>query len=52
MSHIKKQDRPIVFEKNIVRILHEEKREEIVGYWIKLHNEELHTLFFSLDIVD
>jgi hypothetical protein len=29
-----------------------EKRDEAVGYWIKLHNEELHTLYFSLNIAD
>jgi hypothetical protein len=27
------------------------KREEVTGGWRKLHNEELHNLYFSLDIV-
>jgi hypothetical protein len=27
------------------------KRDEVTGGWRKLHNEELHNLYFSLDIV-
>jgi hypothetical protein len=26
------------------------KREEVMGGWRKLHNEELHNLYFSPDI--
>jgi hypothetical protein len=27
------------------------KREEVTGGWIKLHNEKLHNLFSSLDLI-
>jgi hypothetical protein len=27
------------------------KREEVKGDWRKLHNEELHDLYFSADII-
>jgi hypothetical protein len=31
----------MVFEKSVLKTLFGEKREEAVGYWIKLHKEEL-----------
>jgi hypothetical protein len=33
------------------RIAQEEKRDEVTGDWRKLHNEELHNLYFSPNII-
>jgi hypothetical protein len=33
-----------VFENRVLRRIFETKREEVVGDWRKLHNEELHNL--------
>jgi len=38
------------FEKRIFRRVFGPKREEVVGYWRRLHNEELHNLYTSPDI--
>jgi len=34
-----------VFENRVLRRIFEPKREEVVGGWRKLHNEELHNLY-------
>jgi hypothetical protein len=39
-----------VFEKRMMRIFGP-KREEVAGGWRRLHNEELHNLYASPDIV-
>jgi hypothetical protein len=39
-----------VFENRVLRIFGS-KGEEVTGEWRKLHNEELHELYCSLDIV-
>jgi hypothetical protein len=39
-----------VFEKRMWR-LSEPKREEVTGSWRKLHNEELHNLYFSSNVL-
>jgi hypothetical protein len=36
-----------VFENRVLRIIFERKREEVVGGWRRLHNEELHNLYAS-----
>jgi hypothetical protein len=40
-----------VFENRVLRRIFGPKREEVVGGWRKLHNEELHNLSTSLDII-
>jgi hypothetical protein len=39
-----------VFEHRVLRIFGS-KRDEVTGGWRKLHNEELHNLYFSLSII-
>jgi hypothetical protein len=36
-----------VFENMVLRKIFEPKRDEVAGEWRRLHNEELHGLFFS-----
>jgi len=40
-----------VFENWVLRRIFEAKREEVVGGWRRLHNEELHNLYASSDII-
>jgi hypothetical protein len=40
-----------VIENRVLRKIFGCKREEVVGGWRRLHNEELHTLYTSLNIV-
>jgi hypothetical protein len=40
-----------VFENRVLRRIHGPKRDEVTGEWRKLHNEELHILYSSPDIV-
>jgi hypothetical protein len=40
-----------VFENRIPKIIFGPKRDEVTGEWRKLHNEELHNLYSSSDIV-
>jgi hypothetical protein len=35
----------MVFEKKVLRRIFEPKREEVVGGWRRLHNEELNNLY-------
>jgi hypothetical protein len=42
--------RMAVFEYMLMRMFGS-KREEVTGGWRKLHNEELHNLYFSPDII-
>jgi hypothetical protein len=39
-----------VFEKKVLRRMFGPKREEMVGGWRRVHNEELHDLYTSLNI--
>jgi hypothetical protein len=39
-----------VFEKRVLRRIFGPKRDEVTGEWRKLHNEELHDLYFSPSI--
>jgi hypothetical protein len=36
---------------NFVRKCYKKIRDEFIGSWIKLHNEELHNLYSSPDII-
>jgi hypothetical protein len=40
-----------VFEKRVLSGIFGPKRDEVTGEWRKLHNEELHDLYFSPSIV-
>jgi hypothetical protein len=39
-----------VFENRVLRRIFGPKRDEVIGEWEKLHNEELNDLFFSSNI--
>jgi hypothetical protein len=41
-----------VFEKRVLRRIFVLKRDEVTGDWIKLHNEELHNLYSSPNIIN
>jgi hypothetical protein len=40
-----------VFENRALRRIFGPKRDEVTGEWSKLHNEELHNLYSSPDII-
>jgi hypothetical protein len=40
-----------VFENRVLRGIFGPKRDEVTGGWTKLHNEELHDLYFSPSII-
>jgi hypothetical protein len=40
-----------VFENRVLRRIFGPKRAEVTGEWRKLHNEELHDLYFSPSII-
>jgi hypothetical protein len=40
-----------VFENRVLRRLYGPKRDEVTGEWRKLHNEELHNLYSSSNII-
>jgi hypothetical protein len=40
-----------VFENGVLRIIFGPKRDEVTGEWRKLHNEELHDLYSSPNIM-
>jgi hypothetical protein len=43
----RKEHRPRVFENRVLRRIFGPKRDEVTGEWRKLHNEELHILYFA-----
>jgi hypothetical protein len=40
-----------VFENRVLRRIFGSKSDEVTGGWRKLHNEELHNLYFSPSII-
>jgi hypothetical protein len=40
-----------VFENRVLRRMFGPKRDEVTGDWRKLHNEELHNLYFSRSMI-
>jgi hypothetical protein len=40
-----------VFENRVLRRIFVPKRDEATGEWRKLHNEELHNMYSSTDII-
>jgi hypothetical protein len=48
---IREEHRLRVFENRILRRIFGAKRDEVTGEWRKLHNEELHNLYSTPDII-
>jgi hypothetical protein len=48
---LREEHRLRVFENRILRRIFGPKRDEVTGEWRKLHNEELHNLYSSPDII-
>jgi hypothetical protein len=50
-SQLREEYRPRVFENRVLRRIFGPKREEVTGEWRRPHNKELHTLYFSQNII-
>jgi hypothetical protein len=48
---LREEHRLRVFENKVQRRIFGPKRDEMTGEWSKLHNEELHNLYSSPDII-
>jgi hypothetical protein len=48
---LREEHRLKVFENRVLRRIFEPKTDEVTGEWRKLHNEELHNLYSSTDII-
>jgi hypothetical protein len=48
---LREERRLRVFENRVLRRIFGPKRDEVTGEWIKLHNEELHDLYSSPNIM-
>jgi hypothetical protein len=48
---LREEHRLRVFENRVLRGIFGPKRDEVTGGWRKLHNEELHNLYSSPDII-
>jgi hypothetical protein len=48
---LREEHRLRVFENRVLRRIFRPKRDEVTGGWRKLHNEELHGLYFSSSII-
>jgi hypothetical protein len=48
---LREEHRLRVFENRVLRRIFGLKRNEVTGEWRKLHNEELHNLYSSPDII-
>jgi hypothetical protein len=44
---LREENRLRVFENRVLRKIFGPKRDEVIGEWRKLHNEELHILYSS-----
>jgi hypothetical protein len=51
VSHIKGRAYTEVFENRVLRRIFGPKRDQVIGEWRKLHNEELHILYSSQNII-
>jgi hypothetical protein len=48
---LRKEHRLRVFENRVLRGIFGPKRDEVIGGWRKLHDEELHNLYCSPSII-
>jgi hypothetical protein len=48
---LREEHRLRVFENRVLRRIFGSKRDEVMGSWRKLHNEELHNLYYSPSII-
>jgi hypothetical protein len=48
---LREEHRLRVFENRVLRRIFGPKRDEVTGYWRKLHNEELHNMYSSPNII-
>jgi hypothetical protein len=48
---LREEHRLRVFENRVLRRIFGSKRDEVTGEWRKLHNEELHNMYSSPDII-
>jgi hypothetical protein len=48
---LREEHRLRVFENRVLRIIFGPKRHEVTGEWRKLHDEKLHNLYSSPDII-
>jgi hypothetical protein len=48
---LREENRLRVFENRVLRRILGPKRDEVTGEWRELHNEELHILYSSLNII-
>jgi hypothetical protein len=48
---LREEHRLRVFENRVLRRIFEPRRDEVTGDWRKLHNEELHNLYSSPNII-
>jgi hypothetical protein len=48
---LREEHRLGVFENRVLRRIFGPKRDEVTREWRKLHNEELHNLYSSSDII-
>jgi hypothetical protein len=51
VCHIREEYRLRAFENRVLRRIFRSKRDEVIGGWGKLHNEELHNWYFSSSII-
>jgi hypothetical protein len=48
---LREEHRQRVFENRVLRRIFGPKRDEVIGGWRKLHNDELHNLYCSSSII-
>jgi hypothetical protein len=48
---LREEHRLRVFQNRVLRRIFGPKRDEVTGEWMKLHNEELHILYSSQNII-
>jgi hypothetical protein len=48
---LREEHRLRVFENRVLRRIFGPKKDEVTGEWRELHNEELHNLYSSLNII-